>query len=189
MKKILPVFLFLLFFSTLPAFCDDLGLGDYSQGLDNAWYGQKQISDEEFEKTLKEVQERKNKKKNKKKLKGQTLNKYQEKPESSENEEKFKEVFENNSIIGLPVNLINFEGVHIPIGHYKISGRKINKKVYLDFYQGDLNVASIEAIETKNDFGETAINFAKIIPCDDTKIKLIYGSVDFNAYAYIPIKN
>ncbi|HNW26450.1 MAG TPA: hypothetical protein PLG15_04010 [Candidatus Gastranaerophilaceae bacterium] len=189
MKKILPVFLFLFFSSTLPVFCDDLGLGDYSQGIDNAWYGQKQITDEQFEKTLKAVQDKKNKKKNKKKLKGQSLNKYEEGLESSETEDKFKDVFENNAVIGLPVNLVTLEGVQIPVGHYNISGKKINKKVYLNFYQGDLNVASVEATETTNDFGQTSINFAKIIPCDDTKIKIIYGSVDFNAYAYIPIEN
>lgn len=189
MKKIVPVFLFLFFFSALPAFCDDLGLGEYSQGIDNAWFGQKQITDEEFEKTLKAVQEKKNKKKDKKQLKGQSLNKYEEDFENSESTEKFKNIFENNSVIGLPVNLITLEGELIPAGHYQISGRKSGKKIYLEFYQGYLKAASIEAIETANDFGETSINFAKIIPCDDTKIKLIYGSIDFNAYAYISIEN
>ncbi len=189
MKKILSVFLFLFFALALPAFCDDLGLGDYSQSIDNAWFGQKQITDEEFEKTLKAVQEKRNKKKDKKKLKGQTINKHEEGIENSESQDKFKDIFEHNSVIGLPVNLVTIEGEQIPIGHYQISGRKSAKKFYLDFYQGDLNVASIEATETKSDFGETSINFAKIIPCDDTKIKIIYGSVDFNAYAYIPIEN
>lgn len=75
------------------------------------------------------------------------------------------------------------------MGHYKIVGEKINDKVFLDFYQSSTLVAKVPATETSNDFNEMAINFVKLLPYNEKRVKIIFGSMDFNAYTFIQIKN
>ena len=45
------------------------------------------------------------------------------------------------------------------------------------------------AEETQEDFGEDVLDFAKILPHNENFVKLIFGSIDFNSYVYIPFKN
>lgn len=183
MKKILAVFLFVYLLSILPAFCDDLGLGDYTQSIENAWYGQKPITDEQFEKTVKGLQDKKNSKKIKKQKKqGQSL--YKE----EQDVDPFSQTMNEMPLLLLPVNLLNADESEIPVGHYSVVGKKVKNKVYLEFWQAHLKVATLEAVETNNDFGEKDINFVKVLPYDESKVKLIYGSIDFNAYTLVPIK-
>ena len=42
------------------------------------------------------------------------------------------------------------------------------------------------AEETDDDYGQETIDFAKVLPYNQDFIKVIFGSIDFNAYAYIP---
>ena len=49
-------------------------------------------------------------------------------------------------------------------------------------------MAKFPAVETNDDFGSETITFAKWLPEGDDKIKLIYGSMDLNAYAVVEIK-
>ena len=57
--------------------------------------------------------------------------------------------------------------------------------VYIMLYQAHQLKAKIKARETKDDFEEDCITFAKVLPCNDHQMKIIFGSVDFNAFVYI----
>lgn len=185
MKKIFVVlFLLILFNCLIPAFADDYGSGidsiQSNQKFDDTFSRQKPVTDEEFQKALEFVKKKKGIKT--KKFKGQYMN-------DENSGEYLKDTAEKNSILMLPITLLNNDGEDIPIGHYKIIGEKTNGKVYIDFYQTYTCIAKVQATETNDDFNEQAINFVKIVPYDNKTVKLIFGSMDFNAYTFIRIKS
>lgn len=182
MKKILFILVLFVIIGA-PVFADDVGLGDYTSGVDNAWYGQKKITDEDFEKTVKKLEEKKNKKKGFKKMKGKSLH------NDSDYDTQPTQELKENSLLSLPLTLVTKDDNEIPIGHYEIVGKKVKGKVYLEFKQAYSTVATLEAVETSNDFDQPEINFVKILPYDENNVKLIFGSMEFNAYTFIPIKN
>lgn len=196
MRKFAYILPILIFFVTISqaTFAEEPEGGDvpiesYIKDVETGFSGQKMITDEEFEKVYQqEKAKRENKKvKNKKKIN-------QQPPQNMSPLEKSRNELSNAAIkdfklLGLPVTLETSEGEEIPVGHYKIEGVKINNKIYLDFYQSYSRVARVQAIETNDDFNQQYINFVQLIPCNENKIKIIYGSMDFNAYAYIKIKD
>lgn len=193
MKKII-ILLFLLLFSSalLPVSADDnidsssfSDVMKYTNSVENAFVGQKKITDEEFDKVYKEVKAKQDKKK-----KGEKPKPFKGKDFNDENNGGYiKETADKTLLLSVPLELTNGDGIEIPIGHYKIVGEKNNGQVYLDFYQSSTLIAKVPAIETQSDFDQTAINFVQIIPYNEQRIKLIYGSIDFNAYTFIKIKN
>ena len=73
-------------------------------------------------------------------------------------------------------------------GFYKIvAQRGEDKKPYVNLYQSQFLVDKIDMTETKDDFGKDTLDFAEIIPYDENFVKLIFGSIDFNGYAFLPI--
>lgn len=188
MKKIFILLVFLVIFC-LPTLADDSfetgGVEDLmraTSGVENAFAGQKQFSDEDYQKALKEVQGRKkNKLKQVKPFKGKDFN-------DENNGGYLNDTSDKNVVLRLPVELNNNDGVEIPMGLYKIVGKKISNKVYLDFYQSATLVARVPAVETNDDFGETGINFVKLLPDNEKRVKILYGSMDFNAYTYVMLK-
>jgi len=194
MKKILIITASIFLLNTLPSIADepsDLSGGyggieetmQYTNKVENAFMGQKQITDEEFQKVYNEVKAKQDKKKKKNKpFKGKGFN-------EEDNGGYLSETATKNVVLGVPLSLTNGDGAEIPIGHYKIVGEKKNAKVFLDFYQSSILVARVPAIETKHDFDEKELNFVKIVPYNEQRVKIIYGSMDFNAYTFIKIKN
>lgn len=191
MKKIFITVIFLSLALALPSLADESemdtnegieGAMKYGDAFDNPFAGQKQITDEEFQKTLDSVKAKQKKKKKKDKpFKGQSYN-------EENNGNYLGETAEKNILLGVPLNLTNGDGSEIPTGHYKVVGEKDNDKVYLNFYQSYTLIAKVPAIETNSDFNETEMNFVKLLPYDEKRIKIIYGSMDFNAYTFIKIK-
>lgn len=184
MKKFYALFLVLFLsacFSQV-VLAEDGELDGYTRGVDNAWYGQKPVTDEQFDKAMKKLKDKKDRKMNKP-LKGQSVSK------DEHHNEYLNDMADKNIILLLPLDLVTPDGSEIIMGHYKVVGKKIKDKVYLDFYQSSTLEASIEATETNNDFGEKTINFVKVLPYDEKRIKIIYGSLDFNAYTFVNIKN
>lgn len=185
MKRIL--FLIIFVFIISPAFADDIddmgAIGDslnYSKSFDDGFAGQEKVSDEAFQKALEETKAKQNKGK-KKKFKGTEIH-------QENNSQHFGEIAEKNLLLSVTLPLINGDETEIPTGHYRIVGEKVNNNVYLDFYQSSKLIAKVPAIETKHDFGEAEINFVKLFPYNEKRIKIIYGSMDFNAYTFINIK-
>ena len=78
------------------------------------------------------------------------------------------------------------EGV-LPVGHYQVKGEKDGQSVVLNFYQSQYLMARVPAVETSDDFGEDTISFVKWFAEGDDKVKVIYGSLDFNAYVILDI--
>lgn len=190
MKKILIALMILVLIHSLPVRADDGsdgygGIGDSMKdtyGVENAFTGQKPITDEEFQKTLDKLKAKQNKKGKNKQFKGKSFN------EDSSGTH-IDETAAKTTILSVPLMLINGDGAEIPVGHYKIVGVKEKNDVYLDFYQSSMRVARVPAIETNNDFKENNINFVKLMPYNSQRVEIIYGSIDFNAYTFIRIKD
>ena len=94
---------------------------------------------------------------------------------------------EEGTVLNLPVQLVINETV-LEKGYYKVlpavnddSGEK-----YINLYQSEALKAKIKMIETDDDFGKDSLDFAEIIPIDDSYTKLIFGSLDFNGYVALP---
>ncbi len=189
MKRFLIFFISLILLAA-PVFArEDESEKDYKSDVfntgdsvfDNPFGGQKQYTDEDFQKALEEKKAQ-IKKKKKKKVKGNAN-------ADTDASQKIDETAEKTIILMLSNNLINGDGTYIPIGHYKIVGVEDNDKVYLDFYQAHSKIARVPAIKTRYDFDQPEINFAKVIPYDDHKIKIIFGSLDFNAWTLLRVVN
>lgn len=196
MKKILLILILILFVGVKPCFAyddndtdfsDKSGQGDdmmkYTNSVENAFAGQKKITDEEFQKVLKQVKEKRKKKtKSDKPFKGSSFN-------EENNGTHIGETADKSVVLTVPLSLVNGDGAEIPVGHYKIVGEKVKDKVFLSFYQSAFLVAKVPAIETNSDFDQKEVNFVQILPYNEQRIKIIYGSLDFNAYTFIKIKN
>lgn len=172
----------------LPVMADDGsegfgGIGDSMKdtaGVENAFNGQKPITDEEFQKTLDKIKAKQNK--GKKLFKGKNVN--------EENSGTYlDETTAKVTVLSVPLDLVNGDGAEIPVGHYKIVGKKEKNDIYLEFYQSSQLVAKVPAIETNKDFNQNDINYVKLLPYNSQRVEVIYGSIDFNAYTFIRIKN
>lgn len=168
MRKIISTILFIILLSSNSVLAE----GDLwdNFGDQNAYGTSKYVSDKDFQKAL----ESKKHEKKPKKMKGDS---YQESDETNVINQIPKE---------LPVVCINTpikinEDATLPIGHYQVIGEKRADKIYLKLYQGHYLITEFEAIETLEDFDEPEINFANFIT-DGNTYKLIYGSIDYNAY-------
>ena len=140
-------------------------------------YGQKPVSDKEFEETVKELEEKKNKTK---KMKGESFH--------QGNETEFlTKVPAELPVLSIPVVLKLTEEVRLPMGHYQIQGEKKDGKVYLKFYQAHYLIAEIPAQETNDDFGQESVNFVRLENLNDNQVIIEFGSVDFNAYAVMDL--
>ncbi len=141
-------------------------------------YGQKAVSNEEFQKAL---ESKKGKKKKDKNIpKGES---FQQSNETNAIINESKEL----PILMVPLDLKVDNKFVIPTGHYQVEGVREDGKTYLKFYQAHYVIAKIPATETLDDFGEKTINFVKILPNGQNHIQVIYGGIDFNAYSIIDI--
>ena len=193
MRKILfKIFIIMLLFA-LPVFADNEDnatsgdLWDSFNSTNDNYKQDKAVSDEDFEKAIESVK--------KKQHPFATLLKKDKPPKGDEqsqgNESEILnteiEPENNTPVVGIPVE-INLGDAVLPVGHYQVIGEKKDDKVVLKLYQAQYLMAEIPATETRDDFDEETISFAKWIAHDDETIKLIYGSMDFNAFTILKIK-
>src|SRR5574344_1057248 len=86
--------------------------------IEKGFDGQKQITDEEFEKTYQKLKAKKDKKlKRNQPFKGEYT-------KNSDGGSYLQETAEKNILLGLPVTLLTPDGDEIPVGHYRISAEK-----------------------------------------------------------------
>ena len=191
MKKLILVLFFLILCS--PVYSDDSwdNIGD----VDQMWDMQKPVTNQEFEDVIEKLEEKntqkeaKQRKKKIKKISGGGTSLHGDLDPNKEIKELGnikKDEYEGN-LVNVPVSLI-IDGKVIEKGFYKTIGEKDAEsgKFYVNFYQSQFFKAKLEVNETQDDFKEETIDFAKIIPLNDSFVKLIFGSIDFNAFAYIP---
>ncbi len=200
MKKLLSIIVTLLILNTMcvggsTIVCHNFLPAAYAEG-DDLWGSfnvnipsakdQKFVSDEEFEAAIK----KKNKKldKWKKILLNNGSPRGEEFSQSNETEEINSQQGANASlpILALPVE-IKIGEEHVPVGHYQVKGENKNGQIILNLYQAHNLVAKIPAVETNDDYSQEEILFANWVNQDDKHIKLIYGSLDYNAYAIVDI--
>lgn len=148
----------------------------------------KPVSDEEFDKALEQVDKKVNKWKNwaerRKIPKGEEFSQSNETEIINNDEETNKDSL---PVITLPIELKAGEDF-VPVGHYQVKCEKTDNGTILKLYQAHYEMAQFPAVETNDDFGEETISFAKWFAEGEDKIKIIYGSMDFNAYSIIEIK-
>lgn len=192
MKKYLACFIVLLLsFFQSSAMAEDDFFDNYT-GIDRAWDGQKPITNQEFEKAIDTIQakqkkrEARQKKRKIRKFSGggtslhRGLDPMNEIPELTP----LKQDDEGN-LLNVPVNLLVGDGV-LEKGYYNVLGEKEKDgNIYLSFYQSQYLKGKIKAQITENDYEAEEINFVKLIPYNDEFVKVVYGSLDFNAYAYV----
>ena len=91
-------------------------------------------------------------------------------------------------LLNIPVNIILGENV-LEKGFYNVFGEKDKENnIYLSFYQSQYFKGKVRAFETNDDYDSEHINFVELLPHDKNYVKIIFGSLDFNAYAYIQYK-
>lgn len=194
MKKfVVTIFVLFSIFMCTSVWADDVDVPATGDLWDNwsspkDFYGQdKPVTDEDFDKAVEQVKDKQNrnwfglKKRNKNIPKGEEFSQSNETEIINSNADK-----DSLPVISLPVELKVGDDI-LPVGHYQIKAEKENGNTVIKFYQAQYVMAQVPAQETSDDFGEEAILFAKWVPENDNQIKLIFGSMDINAYALIDI--
>lgn len=194
--KILTLFFLFLFFLCPKSYADDSGnLLDINFDVDRVWDGQQSVTNQEFDNVVEKIEDnvkKKEEKKRKKRLKklfgsGTTLHK-ELNPDNDVKEFDILKPNKDGVLVNIPVDLY-FNNNILEKGFYKLEPvrDKKTKKIYINFYQSHSYKGKIEVNETQNDFGKEQIDFAEILPYNEDFVKLIFGSIDFNAYVYISI--
>ena len=187
-KRILIILISVLFIGSGLTYAGD-DWSDFSS-VDNAWDGQKTITNKQFEETMDALQakskrkEAKKKEKVLKKFKGSSLTPEMDAHNEDMINEQPDETVAQFQLINIPVDFIANNQV-VERGYYKVEGEKKSDGVYINLYQAHELKAKLKARETNDDFNEETITFAKVLPCNDHQMKIIFGSVDFNAFVYI----
>lgn len=190
MKKIF----FIIFFFFLVSLSAKSESWDAFTNVDRMWDGQHSVTNQEFEQVINKLEEKavqkeeKIKKKKRKKLFGSGTTLHEELNPDKDAVSEFEQLkSKEDLLINLPVQII-IDGKTLDKGYYKVVGEKDSetKKLYLNLYQSQFFKAKFEVVETHDDFSKEEINFVEALPYNDNFIKIIYGSIDFNAYAYIP---
>lgn len=165
---------------------------DFSD-LDRAWDGQKSITNKEFEDAINTLEgkqkqkEEKQQKRKAKKISGGGTSLHSELAPGAEIQglTPLKNKNDEGLLLNVPVNLI-IDETPLDKGYYKvIAERDKNNDIYLSFYQSQYFKGKVRACETNDDYESEDLDFVKLIPYNKNFVKIIFGSLDFNAYAYI----
>lgn len=183
------LFILLLMFVFSPAvFSEDW---DNFTDLDKAWETSKPVPNQDYEKVInaleekKTLKEKKKRKKIFKKVSGGGTSLHKELNPDVEIQEIDNFVKKEELLLNVPVDFILNDKV-LERGYYKIlSERDENKNIIIKFYQSQYFKGSIIATETQDDYEQEKIDFVEIQPFNESFLKLIFGSLDYNAYAYV----
>ena len=188
MKKFLALILSCLFMNTANA-VSNINASDY-EDFDSTWAGQKVITNKEFEDTMEALEAKKNekevkvKKKKLKKFKGESLHKELDATIEDLPDQTLKDPELEEQVVLFPVDML-IDGKIVEKGYYRAIAEKKDGEFYIYFYQSHDLKAKLKVRETEDDFGEKNIMFIKLLPHKDGVMKLIYGSIEVNAYAYL----
>ena len=191
MRKSFIIVLLVLLFLGSPVWANSWD--DFSN-LDKTWDAQRTIPNNDYDEVVnaleekKEVAEQKKKKKKFKSLfKGGGTSLHKE-LKYDENIKKVSDLNlkEEGVLTNVFVDLL-LDGKVLEKGFYKIiAERDEQKRIHVKFYQSQFLKGEIFAEETDDDFDQETIDFAQVLPYNQNFVKIIFGSIDFNAYAYVP---
>lgn len=187
MKKLIIILSALITFS--PVFADEFDSGLWDNFGDINFYNsdkQTAVSDEQFDETVEKVKSKKRKPlfapKEPKKMKGES---YQQSNET----ELIKGINKETPVLRVPYELKTVDGGTLPIGHYQAEFEKDdNGFVTMKLYQAHYMVAQYPAQETEEDLYDEHINYLTLDDFEGNKVKINYGSMDFNAFAIVERK-
>lgn len=188
MKPIFTILIFFIFYTTAYA-VSSINVNDY-EDFDSTWASQKVITNQEFETTMDALEERKNQKEEKerkkklKKFKGSSLHKELDASITDLPDQTLSDIEADEQVILFPTEVL-INGKVLEKGFYRAIAEKKEGGVFINFYQAHVLKATLKARETEEDFGEQDIIFIKLLPYKEGVMKLIYGSVEVNAYAYV----
>ena len=159
--------------------------------LDKPWEAQKDFSNQKYEQVIDALEQKKNKQEKKKrkklfkKISGGGTSLHEELNPDTQIQEIDTFTKKEDLLLNMPVSFV-LNNKTIEPGYYKIlAERDENKNIVIKFYQSQYLIGSLIAIETEDDYEQKEIDFVDIKPFNESFLKLIYGSLDFNAYAYI----
>ena len=167
---------------------------DDLSNIDNAWDGQKTITNQEFEQVMDALEEKDNQKKEKKRKKlikrvsggGTSLHEDLGPNTEIKDFDKITSKREEGILVNVPVNIIIDNNI-LDKGFYKVIGeRDKDNKIFVSFYQSQFFKGKIEVQETENDYNQEKIDFAELLPYNESFVKMIFGCLDFIAYVFIP---
>ena len=174
------------------SFADDFF--DSYVGVDNAWDGQKPITNKEFEDAINVLQKNhkeKEAKKNKKRIKkisggGTSLHSGLDPMGEIKKQDALTTKDKDGQLLNVPVCMVIDDKV-LDTGFYNVFGEKDKNdgKLYLSFYQSGKFCGKVPAYETNDDYEANEINFVKLLPYNENFIKIAFGSLKFNAYAFV----
>ena len=184
------VFIFLFFIFCVDVFAESSStFGDNAEVFNNGFEEQKQVSNSEFEKTIKEMKERSLTQKQKKARK-------EIQPNSPYFDSEHLKNFANSQdpdnglsqtlTVMIPLRAYSEYGKYIEPGYYKLSCRKVGDNSYvLDLSQGAKRIISIEANQTEQDLEQDTIQFCNAQVISNGRIRLMYGTIELNLVGYL----
>ncbi len=184
MKKVI-LLLAVILLSTTPIKAEDAGLWD-NFGDVNFYTSDEQtaVSDEQFEETVDKVKEKQKKRglftpREPKKMKGESF-------QQSNETEIIKGIKSDTPVLRIPYELKTYTGDIVPIGHYQAEFEKNEAgEIMMKLYQAHYLIAEYPAQETEEDLFDEHINYLTLEDFDEDKVKINYGSMDFNAFAIV----
>ena len=188
MKRALSILFLIICTACMNVYADEL-----SEMQGNLWDGQKAITNVEFEKAIDVLQGKQKKKEAKQKKKrvkkfsggGTSLHSGLDPMSEIKAQDPIKVQDDEGQLLNIPVKLY-IDGNALETGFYNVMGEKNEQgELFLSFYQAHYLKGKVKAAETKDDFDSEVINFVKLIPYNEDYVKVVFGSLDFNAYAYI----
>lgn len=174
-------------FLTSAAYCaEDSSVSDEWSDIgkmQDAWDGQKIITDDMFEKIIKQRTQKANAKAEKR-LKKQLGEPIDPNNSTTVNVNTIKKLAQDYPTLLVPKTLISGTST-VPTGFYRVlAAESKDGEFFINFYQGSTLIAKIPAYETENDFDAETINYAKIIYTqNDNRAKIVYGCLDYNLVA------
>lgn len=109
--------------------------------------------------------------------------------QQSNETELIKGINKETPVLRVPYELKTVDGGTLPIGHYQTEFEKDDKGyVTMKLYQAHYMVAQYPAQETEEDLYDEHINYLTLEDFDENKVKINYGSMDFNAFAIVERK-
>ncbi len=195
MKKNIAIFL--LFFGLLSlnyASADELDPGGWDSidaTAEKGFEGQKPITDAQFNKTIKQIQERKGgKKKKKNEITPLSPVPYKNNPYDNNEMQSLYNNLTTTPTVMFSSFVIAPDGTVLSPGYYKLTNKQINRDEYIfELSQGSQIFAKVPARQTVEDFNEDKINFFKVSNVDDKYMRIIYGTMDLNLEGRLYIKN